>query len=315
MKSSFVAALATWAWLASSVPAYSQNNIRSQSATIVSETVRVGIQQVRYLKAGSGPTTIVLLHGWPESSYQWRHVIPILADHYTVIAPDLRGIGGTSAPSNNFEKATLARDVHGLVTRLKLQRVVMVGHDIGGMVAYAYARLYPRETVGVVILDVPLPGTRLWKTVSGSPNAWHFGFHQQKPLAERLVSGRQAVYFRYIIDSNSKQRASITDNDIAAYADAYGSPASLNAGFEWYRAFAADEKFNASRRQRIDVPMLVAGGDASMGATLPQAEEGLRSLGVRDISRKVIPNSGHYLTEENPTATADAIATFAAGLR
>ncbi len=321
MKINLKILLVALALLAPSHPVAAQTTVPRASArpeslaTIVETTVRVGDQQVRYLRAGSGPTTIVLLHGWPQSSHEWRRVMPLLADRYTVIAPDLRGVGGTSAPSDNFEKTTMARDVHGLITQLGVSRVVMVGHDIGGMVAYAYARLYPREIIGVAVLDVPLPGIQPWDVARNSSQAWHFDFHSQDPLAERLVAGRQAEYFRYSIDRVSIRDTAISDEDIAIYASAYRSPESLTAGFEWYRAFPADERFNASRGERLDVPVLLVGGDGSMGSSLVQIEQGLRTLGVRDIRRAVIADSGHHVAEENPQATANVIATFAAALQ
>ena len=320
-KPNLKAVMVASALLAGSQPAAAQITAHNTSAqpahhtTIVEADVKIGDQQVRYLRAGSGPTTIVLLHGWPQSSHEWRRVMPLLADRYTIIAPDLRGIGGTSSPSDNFEKTTMARDVHGLVTRLGVRRVVIVGHDIGGMVAYAYARLYPREIIGVAVLDAPLPGVEPWNAMKNSPKAWHFDFHRQDPLAERLVEGRQAAYFRYMIDSVSIRDSAISDADIAAYVSAYRSPESLAAGFEWYRAFPADEIFNASRRERLDVPVLLAGGGGSMGSNLVQVEQGLRSLGVRNIRLAVIANAGHHIAEENPQATASTIATFADSLR
>lgn len=277
--------------------------------------MQVGSQMVHYLKAGSGPTTIVLLHGWPESSHEWRRVMPLLANRYTVIAPDLRGIGGTSAPSDDFIKATLAGDIHNLVAKLGLRRIVLVGHDIGGMVAYAYARLYPGDLAGVAILDVPLPGIAPWDKIKTIPQAWHFGFNAQQPLAEQLVADRQATYFRYFISSNAATPAAIPDKDVAAYAAAYGSPASLHAGFGFYRAFPSDEKFNASRSERLDVPVMLAGGDRSMASGQVQIEQGLKALGVRDIRVAVIPNSGHWVAEEQPSATAAVIANFAASVR
>lgn len=236
MKLNLTALLAASTMVAGGLPVAAQTTAPRASArpatpaTITEVTIDVGDQKVHYLKAGYGPTTIVLLHGWPQSSHQWRRVKRLLADRYTVIAPDLRGIGGTSAPSDNFEKTTMPRDVHGLVKQLGAGRVVMVGHDIGGMVAYAYARLYPREIVGVAILDVPLPGIQPWDVVKISPTAWHFDFHRQKPLAEQLVAGRQAEYFRYHINSVSIRDTAISDEDIAIYASAYRSPSSLTAG-------------------------------------------------------------------------------------
>lgn len=316
MKIATAVAIAASCLLISPQPLMAPAIAQSAPVSEISErTVQVNAQRVHYLQAGSGPTTIVLLHGWPQSSHEWRRIIPRLAGRYTVIAPDLRGIGGTTAPSSDFTKAALARDVYGLIKKLELRRVVLVGHDIGGMVAYAYARQFPRDLLGVAILDVPLPGVADWAAVKANPRAWHFNFNNQKPLAEQLVTGRQSQYFRSIINKNATNPAAITEGDVAAYATAYGRPASLTAGFEFYRAFPLDEKFNASRKERLDVPVLLVGGDGSMGPTLRGIERGLRSLGVRNIRLAVIPNSGHWLAEEQPAATATAIANFAAGVR
>ena len=283
-----------------------------QPQAIADRTVTVGTQRFHYLQAGTGATAIVLLHGWPQSSYEWRRVMPLLADRYTVIAPDLPGVGGTSASGDDFAKATLARDIRGLVTKLGLKHIVLVGHDIGGMVAYAYARLYPGDLAGVAILDVPVPGVAPWEMVKTIPQAWHFGFHQQQPLAEQLVSDRQAIYFRYFIDSHADNPAAIADTDVAAYAAAYGSAQSLHAGFGFYRAFAADETFNASHREPLDVPLLLGGAEHSMASGETQLEQGLKALGVRDVSVVNIMHSGHWIAEEQPAATADLIAAFAA---
>lgn len=304
------------------VRASAQTPAPEQPAGIVDRTVQVGARQVHYLRAGSGPTTIVLLHGWPQSSYEWRRVMPLLADRFTVVAPDLPGIGGSSGPAGGasaptaaFEKAALARDLHSFVATLGARRVVLAGHDVGGMVAYAYARLYPRELAGVAILDVPLPGVAPWDAIRASGHAWHFQFHEQHPLAETLVAGRQAAYFRYFINSNAANPSAIPDADVAAFARAYESPASLHAGFGFYRAFAADGQFNRAHAEPLDVPVLLAGADRSMGSGEAEMERGLRALGVRDIRVAVIPNSGHWIAEENPQATATVIAGFAAGVR
>lgn len=177
-------------------------------------------------------------------------------------------------------------------------------------------RLYPGgELAGVAIMDVPLPGVAPWDAIKAIPQSWHFGLNSQQPLAERLVAGRQETYFRYFIDSNVANPAAISDADVAAYAAAYRSPESLRAGFAFYRPFPADEKFNATRSERLDVPFLLAGADRSMRAGIAQLEKGLRALGVRDIRVAIIPNSGHWIAEENPKATAAVIVTFAAGIR
>ncbi|WP_394835907.1 alpha/beta hydrolase [Pendulispora rubella] len=283
---------------------------KSPDLGIAEATVRVGAQEVHYLHAGADATTVVLIHGWPESSREWRYLIPRLARRYRVIAPDLRGIGGTSEPSPEYAKAALARDIHELVVTLGSRRVFLIGHDIGGIVAYAYGRLYPAEVKGVAILDIPIPGTKPWDDVSASPHAWHYGFHQQKPLAEKLIAGRQFMYFRSFIDAHAVHPEAITDQDVEAYAAAYGSPASLTAGFELYRAFGADIVFGSTHREPIDLPILLAGADHSVSSLEPAQAEALRQLGVRNVQVATIPDSGHYVAEENPEATADVIETF-----
>ena len=322
MRLKIIRALAVCALSAIAVPAGAQAATPSGASAIVDQTVTVGTRQVHYLRAGSGATTIVLLHGWPQSSHEWRRVMPLLADRFTVIAPDLPGIGGSTGPSDGasapvaaFEKAALARDIHAFVATLGAGRVVLVGHDVGGMVAYAYARLYPKELAGVAILHVPVPGIQPWDLVKTLPQAWHFGFNRQEPLAEQLVAGRQTAYFRYFIDSNAADRSAISDADVAAYAEAYRTPASLHAGFGFYRAFAADETFNASHREPLDVPILIAGADHSMGSGEAQLEVGLKASGVRNVRVASIANSGHWIAEEQPAVTADLIATFVVGVR
>lgn len=291
------------------------------TSAIADQTAKVGTRQIHYLRAGSGKTTIVLLHGWPQSSHEWRRVMPLLADRFTVIAPDLPGIGGStgadegaSALSTAFEKASLARELHAFVVSLAATRIVLVGHDIGGMVAYAYARLYPDELAGLAIVDVPLPGIAPWDKVKTLPQSWHFGFHRQEPLAEQLVAGRQALYFRYFINSVAVQPAAISDEDVAAYAEAYRSPASLRAGFGFYQAFTEDEVFNAHHREELNVPVLLAGADHSMGPAESQLKQGLTALGVQNVRIAVIANSGHWLAEEQPSTLVTVLGTFASSL-
>lgn len=320
MKLKIMAALAACTLSAGTAPALAQRTLGDRSV-IADRTVTIHGRQVHYLRAGAGAMTIVLLHGWPQSSHEWRRVMPLLANRFTVIAPDLPGIGGSaapeggaSAPTTAFEKVALARDIHAFVATLGAKRVVLVGHDIGGMVAYGYARLYPDELAGVAILDVPVPGVAPWDVVKTMPEAWHFNFHAQAPLAEHLVTGRQASYFRYFIDSHADNASAVSDADVTAYAAAYRSPASLHAGFGFYRAFAADAAFNAAHHEPFAVPVLLAGADHSMGPGEPQLAAGLKALGASDVRVAVIANSGHWIAEEQPVATARLIADFAAGL-
>ena len=288
----------------------------SARAVIVHDgVVDTGAIKVHYLRAGTGGTMVVLVHGWPESSREWRSVLPILAQRFTVVAPDLRGVGGSDAPATGYDKETLARDLHGLITALHPTRVIVVGHDIGGMTAYAYARLYPAEAAGVVILDVPLPGVGPWTQVKTDPRAWHFGFNVQDPLAEKLVRGRQEIFFRYFIDQMSVNPTAVTDADVAAFARAYEGPERLRAGFAFYRAFDADEVFATSHTGPLATPLLLAGGDHSMGPLEDPTAQGLRALGASDVRIAIIASSGHWIAEEQPEATAKLITDFADSLR
>jgi pimeloyl-ACP methyl ester carboxylesterase len=265
-------------------------------------TAHLDNQQIHYLKIGSGPKTLVLLHGWPESSFMWKKMMPKLLgnNQYTIVTPDLRGINGSSIPTQEFDKAALANDIHKLIKHLKLKNVIVIGHDIGGMVTYAYARLYPKEILGFAILDVPLPGLGSWDYLMTTEHVWHFRLHNQKPLAEQLVLGRQETYFRYFIHGHSANGMAIDDAAINSYASAYDSYASLNAGFEWYRSFGKDVSFNLSRNEKLDVPLLLVGAEFSMKESLSGMKESLKSAGVTHITTAVVSNSGHYIVEEKP---------------
>ena len=280
------------------------------AADIVAAQADVNGTSIHYLRSGSGKKTIVLLHGWPESSHEWHKVMPLLSSEYTVIAPDLRGVGGSRATQTGYDKATLAEDVHQLVGQLGLKHVIVVGHDIGGMVAYAYARSHPEDLDGAAILDIPIPGVDPWDAAKSAPWAWHFGFHAVPGLAESLVVGRQVAYFRHFFDDFSVTPSAISNADRQVYAAAYRDGDSLKAGFELYRAFPKDEAYNRSHGGPLSVPILIAGGDHSGGPLLPALAQGLRRVGVAHIREAVIPNCGHWIPEEQPQALVDAIEAF-----
>lgn len=282
----------------------------SRQPAIADRLVTRGEQSVRYLEAGAGDTLVVLLHGWPANADNWREVMPLLAARYRVVAPDLRGVGGSSSRSRDYSKAALARDIHAFVRGLGARRVFVVGHDIGGMVAYAYGRQFPTEVAGVAILDVPVPGFAPWDSVAASPHAWHYGFHAQRPLAEALVAGRQATYFRYFVDQTAGNPGAIEDREIARFARAYASTAQLAAGFGFYRTFDQDKAFNAAQRGPLSVPLLLLGGDRAMAETLPVTAQALRAHGATDVRTATITQSGHWLPEEQPAQVAEAIDRF-----
>ena len=277
----------------------------------VSRTARVNETTLHYVRGGAGPA-VILIHGFPEDWYEFRHVMPRLAKKFTVIAVDLRGVGGSAATPDGYDAASMAGDVHQLVRRLKLERVYVAGHDVGGMVAYAFARLYQGATRGVMILDVPLPGLEPWQEVVSNPKLWHVGFHQTPRVPERLIAGRQFYYFRdFFFSLGGVRNKAITDGDVAHYANAYAAPRQLRAGLEMYRALPANERFNEAQRDTVDLPLVLVGGENSFAGLLSKLAEDLRAHRCGNISVEVIKNGGHYLADEQPEAVAALIERYA----
>jgi pimeloyl-ACP methyl ester carboxylesterase len=276
----------------------------------VSGTVDVNGTTLHYVRGGTGPP-VMLLHGFPQDWYEFHQIMPRLAKRFTVIAADLRGIGGSKATPGGYDAANLAEDTRQLAQHLNLESTYIVGHDLGGIVAYAFARLYPEETRGIMILDVPLPGIEPWEDVKADPLLWHINFHQTPDLPEQLIAGRQAVYFRHFWSLGTVNGDGISDDDAAHYATAYAAPQQLRAGFEMYRAFPANEKFNAAQQSATDLPLVLAGGDHSFGPLLPGLAEALQAHGWSTVSVEIIENSGHYVADEQPEAVAALIERYA----
>ena len=297
-------ALFAFASLSFIVPVAAQSDMSDQ-------TVQVGDQTVRYLAAGIGDKAIVLLHGWPQSADEFKAIIPDLAEDYRVYAPDLSGIGGSTAPNQRWDKASLAADVKAFADHLGLEDPLIVGHDIGGMVAYAYARQYPDELSGVAILDVPIPGLDPADAIAASSHAWHYDFHNQVGLAEKLVQGRQVEYFSYFINKVTANPEAISTDEIEVYAKAYETPESLRAGFEFYRAFDDDAAFFQAQNSQFTVPVLVVGAEFSTGGALPIMEQSFAKQGATDITTVLVEGSGHWLAEEQSVATVQVIEDFA----
>jgi pimeloyl-ACP methyl ester carboxylesterase len=284
-----------------------QGSVRA-APTVATATVNGA--QIGYRSFGSGEVAIVLLHGWPQSSREWDVVASELATQRRVIAVDLRGIGASSAPEKGYDKQTMAADVNALMRHLGIGPHYVMGHDIGGMVAYAYARQFPENLLGVGVFDVPLAGIDPWTQIKADARSWHFGFHQSPGLAEQVLAGRESIYFNDFYNRLSAKPGAITPERAALFASAYQTPAALKAGFEWYRAFDADEKFNTARTGPLKTPFLLLGGDKSMGPLLPMLADGLRKVGATDVRTTVLTGSGHWLAEEQPKQVIDAIRAF-----
>jgi pimeloyl-ACP methyl ester carboxylesterase len=272
----------------------------------VSGTAQVNGTTLHYVRGGAGPA-VILLHGFPEDWYAYHRVMPLLAKRFTVVAVDLRGIGGSVATAGGYDAANMAEDVHQLAKHLHLEDVYVVGHDVGGMVAYAFARRYPETCRGVMLLDAPVPGLGPWDAVKANPIAWHIHFQQTPNLPEQLIAGREAIYFRHFLDSDT-----FSDADVARYAQAYAAPEHLRALLEMYRALPADEKFNAAQRGAINLPLVLAPGENSpFKKLMPGFAEALRDHGCANVKIEVIKNSVHYVADEQPEAVAQLIERYA----
>lgn len=276
-----------------------------------SDTVEANGLTLRYVRGGDGPA-VILVHGFPQDWSAWRQVMPLLAKQFTVVAVDLRGVGGSGGSESGFDGHTLASDLQQLADRLKLDRPFVVGHDIGGMSAYAYARALPQHTRGVMILDFPLPGIAPWAEVERDPVLWHFEFHQTPRLPEALLTGRQAIYFRDFLDRIGGSSQIFSDADVARFARAYESPSSLRAGLEFYRAFPDTARWNESQTNGVDVPIVLAGGERAVGPILETSAADVRSKGARNVTVEIVSEGGHWLPHEKPDQVAALIARHAA---
>jgi pimeloyl-ACP methyl ester carboxylesterase len=267
----------------------------------VSKSAKVNGTTIHYVRGGTGPA-VILVHGFPQDWFEFHRIMPRLAKQFTVVAVDLRGVGGSAATTGGYDAANLAEDIHQLALQLELERVYVVGHDIGGMVAYAFARRYPETTRGVMILDVPLPGIEPWDEIQSDPSVWHIRFHQVPNLAEKLVVGRQVDYFRYFLSRG------FSDADVAHFANSYAAPEHLRAAFEFYRAFPDNEVFNAAQRGALDIPLVYGAGESSPFAKIiPRTAESLRAHGCAMVETLLIKNSAHYVFDQQPETVAELI--------
>jgi len=237
--------------------------------TIASKFATVDGLKLHYLSAGHGPT-VLLLHGYAETSRMWRPLIPILAAKYTVIAPDLPGIGESDIPKQGLDMKNAAVTIHALVKSLGVEKARVVGHDIGLMVAYAYAAQFPTETEKLVLMDAFLPGVAGWETVYNNPGIWHFRFNG--PTPEALVAGRERIYFEhYWNDFAANRNHSIPEVERAAYTAMYARPGRMRAGWAYFVSFQkAATDFAQLAQNKLTMPVLSIGGEKANGEILGQ---------------------------------------------
>jgi pimeloyl-ACP methyl ester carboxylesterase len=261
--------------------------------------------KLHYLTAGHG-SPLILLHGYAETSRMWRPIIPALAERFMVIAPDLPGIGDSGIPPDGLDMKSAAIRIHDLAKSLGVEKAEVVGHDIGLMVAYAYAAQFPSEVSKLVLMDAFLPGVSGWEAIYDNPNIWHFRFNG--PTPEALVKGRERIYFDYFWNDFAADKThSIPEVDRKTYAAAYARPGRMHAGWAYFVSFQqAARDFAQLSQTKLTMPVLTIGGDKANGEVLGRQAK----LVATNPTVIVLKNTGHWVLEENPRETTKALLTF-----
>ena len=256
---------------------------------------------------GSGPA-VLLLHGYGETGDMWVPLAAALARDHTVIVPDLRGLGLSSKPADGFDKKTQADDVGGVLTALGVERADVVAHDIGNMVAFQFAARYPQRVRRLVLIDAPVPGVGPWEDILKNPLLWHFRFGG--PDMERLVAGRERIYLDRFWNEFSASPERFSEAARQHYAQLYALPGAMHSGFAQFAAFDQDAVDNRAflAGNRLKMPVLAVGGQKSFGPTMAV----VMRAGADDVSEGIVPDSGHWIMEENPGATIQLVSEFLA---
>ena len=279
--------------------------IQPYPANFGTENVITNGTQIYVRVGGAGPA-VVLLHGYGETGDMWAPLAAQLARDHLVIVPDLRGLGLSSRPAGGYDKKNQAEDVAGVLGSLKIDKVDLVTHDIGNMVGYAFAAQHPERVKKFVIIDAPLPGIGPWDDIIRSHALWHFSFYG--PDAERLVKGRERIYLDRFWNEFSADPKKFDEASRKHYAKLYAAAGAMHAGFEQFKAFdqdAADNKVFVAKGM-LTMPVLAIGGEKSFG---PMMGTVMRAAAT-NVQTAVVPNSGHWVMEENPAATIKLIEDF-----
>jgi pimeloyl-ACP methyl ester carboxylesterase len=252
---------------------------------------------------------LLFLHGWPQDWSAFAGVMSALQDDARVVAIDLPGIGLSDRPAPSNDKRTLAYYVHGVIESLGLHDVTLVGHDVGGQIAYAYLHAFPGALKRAVLMNTAIPGVDPWSRVTRNPQIWHFGFHAVPGLPEILVSEHRSSYFNFFYDRLAGP-AGVSPRARASYALAYARPVGLRTGFEWYRAFPKDERDNlASRGHSVGTPVLYLRGEFE-GGDIGDYVAGLRDSGLTDVRGEIVAASGHFAPDEQAESVAGLLRQF-----
>jgi pimeloyl-ACP methyl ester carboxylesterase len=302
MRNFAVAAIIT---LALTVPALAR--IEPFPAAFKTEMVATNGTSLYVRVGGKGPA-VVLLHGYGETGDMWAPLAAVLMKDHTVIVPDLRGMGLSERPPGGYDKKTQGQDIAGLLDDLKIGKADLVTHDIGNMVAYAFAAEHPDRVTKFVIIDAPLPGVGPWDDIIKSHALWHFSFYG--PDAERLVKGRERIYLDRFWNEFSADPKHFAEQSREHYAAIYARPGAMHAGFEQFKAFDQDAIDNKAfvAAGKLTMPVLAVGGEKSFGPMMAT----VMRFAATDVTEATVPNSGHWVMEENPQATIKLVTDFLA---
>jgi pimeloyl-ACP methyl ester carboxylesterase len=290
--------------LALTAPALAQ--VPDFPASFKTQEIATNGANIHVRMGGQGPA-VVLLHGYGETGDMWAPMAADLARDHTVIVPDLRGLGLSSKPASGFDKKTQAGDVAGVLDALKIERVDLVTHDIGNMVGFAFATQHPQRVRSFTLIDAPVPGVGPWEEILKNPLLWHFRFGG--PDMERLVAGRERIYLDRFWNEFSATPSRFTEASREHYAKLYALPGAMHSGFAQFAAFdqdAIDNRAYMAAGGKLTMPVLAVGGEKSFGTTMAAT---MRDAAT-DVTAGVIPDSGHWIMEENPTATVALVRAF-----
>ena len=297
-----LASLALGAWL---IAAPAAAAVRPFPADFKTQTIATNGAHIYVRFGGHGPA-VVLLHGYGETGDMWEPLAARLVVDHTVIVPDLRGMGLSDHPATGYDKKTQGLDVAGVLDALKVGKVDVVAHDIGNMVAYAFAAENPSRVTKLVLMDAPIPGIGPWDEILKSPLLWHFRFGG--PDMERLVKGRERIYLDRFWNDFSADPKHFDEASRQHYAKLYARPGAMHSGFEQFHAFDQDVVDNKALLAKglLPMPVLAIGGETSFGSTMATVARAAAS----NVQGAVIPGSGHWLMEEQPQPTVSAIVDF-----
>ena len=259
-----------------------------------------------YTRFGGNGPAVVLLHGYGETGDMWAPMAADFAADHTVVVPDLRGLGLSSKPEGGFDKKTQAGDVRGVLDELKIERADLVTHDIGNMVGYAFAAQYPERVRRFVLIDAPLPGVGPWEEILKNPLLWHFRFGG--PDMERLVAGRERIYLDRFWNEFSANPSRFSEAAREHYSKLYAMPGAMHSGFMQFAAFDQDAVDNKAflKKGKLAMPVLAVGGEKSFGSAMAD----VMRFAADNVQAGVVPDAGHWIMEENPSATISMVREF-----